>query len=51
MKKLKAIQSEIKRMQMANKILRTGAKSTGQKQYTSAAFNRALTRRVRKSPY
>ena len=51
MKKLKGIKAEIKRMKMANKILKTGVKSSGQRQYVSAAFNRAIARRVKKSPY
>ena len=46
-KKKTAVQWEIKRQQMANKILRKGAKSVGQRQFTSAAFNRSMTRRVK----
>ena len=47
MAKLKAIKAEIKRQRMAAKILKAGAKSKGQKQFTGAAFNRALARRTK----
>jgi hypothetical protein len=46
-KKKTAIQWEIKRQQMANKILRAGAKSQGQRKFVASSFNRAVSRRVK----